>query len=50
MMPPRRTSARSYSGQFPPWYFVLSFGWTRDFMPTIVFVPVSELQGYRQWV
>ncbi len=30
---PRRTSARSYSCQFPTQYFVLCFGCTREFMP-----------------
>ena len=49
-MSPRRTSARSYSGQLPTWYFVLYFGWTRDFMPKIVFVRASERQEYRQCV
>ena len=49
-MSPRRTSARSYSGQLPTWYFVLYFGWTRDFMPKIVFVRASERQKYRQCV
>ena len=29
---PRWTSARSYAGQFPTWYFVLYFGCTLDFM------------------
>ena len=28
---PRWTSARSYAGQLPTWYFVLYFGWTLDF-------------------
>ena len=29
---PRWTSARSYAGQFPTWYFVLYFGCMLDFM------------------
>ena len=29
---PRWTSARSYAGQFPTWYFALYFGCTLDFM------------------
>ena len=29
---PRWTSARSYAGQFPTWYFVLYFGCTLDFI------------------
>ena len=32
MISPRWTSARSYAGQFPTWYFVLYFGCTLDFM------------------
>ena len=28
---PRWTSARSYAGQLPTWYFVLYFGWILDF-------------------
>ena len=36
--------------QLPTWYFVLYFGWTRDFMPKIVFVRASERQEYRQCV
>ena len=28
---PRRTRARSYSGQFATWYLVLYFGWILDF-------------------
>ncbi len=30
---PRRTSARSYAGQFPTRYLVLYFGCTREFIP-----------------
>ena len=41
---------RSYSGQLPTWYFVLYFGWTRDLMLKIVFVPASERQEHRHCV
>ena len=50
MMSPRRTSVRSYSGQLPTLYFVLYFGWTRDLMLKIVFVPASERQEHRHCV
>ncbi len=45
---PRWTSARSSSGQCSTWSCVLYFGWTRDFMPTIVFVRASRFQENRR--
>ena len=49
VLSPRWTSARSYAGQFPTWYFVLYFGCTLDFMSRSC-LPSLRWPGCRAWL